>query len=85
VALDLCKIADGTFDCLLHTGASRYLDIAAGIYILEKAGGVVSDFQGNENIREQTELTARSIFAAANRDIHEFILSSARNTGSGRE
>jgi myo-inositol-1(or 4)-monophosphatase len=66
VALDLCKVAEGTFDILLCAGTSRYQDVAAGIFILERAGGVVSDFEGNRKIREGRSLTAGNLLAAAN-------------------
>ena len=74
VALDLCRVADGTFDCLLYAGASRYLDVAAGIYILEKAGGLVSNFSGSRNIRQGIELKSRNLLAAGNRDIQTQVL-----------
>lgn len=74
VALDLCKVADGTFDCLLYSGASRYVDVAAGIYIVEKAGGVVSDFDGNKKIREGTLLKAKNLLVAANKNLHKSLV-----------
>jgi myo-inositol-1(or 4)-monophosphatase len=74
LALDLCRVADGTFECLLCANASRYLDVAAGVHIVEKAGGLVSDFHGNERIREGPVLRVGNLIAAANRDIHALIL-----------
>lgn len=74
VALDLCGVADGTFDCLLQAGSSRYLDTAAGVYILERAGGLVSDFKGNRNLREGTELKTMNLLASGNEAIHQSIL-----------
>jgi myo-inositol-1(or 4)-monophosphatase len=74
LALDLCRVADGTFECLLCANASRYLDVAAGIHIVEKAGGLVSDFHGRDRICEGTVLKAGNLIAAANRSIHESIL-----------
>jgi len=76
VALDLCRIAEGSFDCLLCAGISRYLDVAAGIYILEKAGGNITDFKGNPDIREGTDLTAKSLFAAGNPSARACLMSS---------
>jgi myo-inositol-1(or 4)-monophosphatase len=73
-ALDLCKVADGTFDCLLFAGTSRYLDVAAGIYILERAGGIVSDFKGNRSICEGMVLRTKNLIAAGNQNLHELIL-----------
>lgn len=74
VALDLCAVAEGSFDCLLSTGSSRYLDIAAGRYILEQAGGVVTDFKGNPDILDGIQLKAENLLAAVNIDIHKYIL-----------
>lgn len=77
VALDLCRVADGIFDCLLYAGVSRYLDVAAGIYILEMAGGLVSDFSGSRNIHEGAELRNRNLLAAGNKDILAQVLLSS--------
>lgn len=74
VALDLCNVADGSFDCFLYAGVSRYLDVAAGIYILEKAGGIVSDFQGDKKIREGTRLRVKNLLAVTNRHIYDMVL-----------
>ncbi|MFH1424147.1 MAG: inositol monophosphatase family protein [archaeon] len=74
VALDICNVADGTFDCLLYAGATRYMDIAAAVYILEKAGGLVSDFDGDLSIRKGTMLTARNLLAAANDEMYKSIV-----------
>ncbi|MBN1850451.1 MAG: hypothetical protein JW932_17925 [Deltaproteobacteria bacterium] len=74
VALDLCKVAEGTFDCLMSAGGARFLDVAAGIYILEKAGGIVTDFQGDSGIREGTELTTKNILACANKAIRDSVI-----------
>jgi myo-inositol-1(or 4)-monophosphatase len=82
VSLDLCSVADGTFDCLLFTGVSRYLDLAAGIHILEKSGGVVSDFTGDRNIHEGKDLKINNMIASGNEDLHESILFSIN---SGKE
>ena len=74
IALDLCNVAEGTFDSILSSGGSRYLDLAAGFFILEQAGGIVSDFKGNRNIREGVQLKTENIIASANRKIYETIL-----------
>jgi myo-inositol-1(or 4)-monophosphatase len=44
--LDLCNLANGTFDGLVKVGAN-YWDFAAGCLIVEEAGGQVTDFEGN--------------------------------------
>lgn len=74
VALDFCLIADSTFDTLFYAGASRYLDVAAGIFILEEAGGVVSDFNGNKIITKEHKLIARNILACANEEIQKKLI-----------
>jgi len=76
MALDLCGLAEGKFDCGIFVGTSRYLDVAAGIFILERAGGTVTDFQGNPSIHEGIKLKAKNIIAGGNRDIQESILAS---------
>ncbi len=43
--LDLCNLANGTFDGLIKVGAS-YWDFAPGSLIVEEAGGKVTDFEG---------------------------------------
>ncbi len=65
VAMDFCLVADGTFDALFYAGASRYLDVAAGIFILEEAGGIVSDFNGNKIILKEHKLIPKNILACA--------------------
>ncbi len=45
--LDLCNLANGTFDGLIKVGAS-YWDFGPGCLIVEEAGGKVTDFEGNK-------------------------------------
>lgn len=47
-AVDLCYTAAGKFDGYFEYGLNPY-DIAGGIVVVREAGGVVSDFQENEN------------------------------------
>lgn len=74
VALDLCRVADGTFHSFLYAGCSRYLDIAAGIFIVKEAGGLVTDFNGNEKITKGSKLVARNLLASGNEKIHNKLL-----------
>jgi len=74
VAVDFGLVADGTFDALVYAGATRFLDVAAGVFIVREAGGVVTDFEGNEKIAEGTRLTAKNIIAAANKSVLESFL-----------
>lgn len=47
-ALDLCWIAQGSFDFFFEFGLSPW-DVAAGSIILSEAGGTISDFNGESN------------------------------------
>ncbi len=44
-ALDLCQVAEGKCGAYFEAGLKAW-DIAAGILILEEAGGVISDYNG---------------------------------------
>ncbi len=46
-SLDLCKVADGSYDAFIHRGLDAW-DIAGAIAILQSAGGTVSHFDGSE-------------------------------------
>jgi len=74
VALDFCLVAEGKFDCLLYAGSSRFLDVAAGAYIAEKAGGVVTDFSGNKKVFKGTDLVAKNLLVSGNSSIKGSIL-----------
>ncbi|MCK4793203.1 MAG: inositol monophosphatase [Desulfobacteraceae bacterium] len=66
-AMDLCKVADGTLDArILHK--PKLVDLAAGIIIVEEAGGRVTDIKG-----ENVMLTTTSI-VASNGLIHQSLL-----------
>jgi myo-inositol-1(or 4)-monophosphatase len=71
VALDLCRVADGSFDCLLYAGSSRFLDVAAGIFIAKKAGCLVTDFEGSKELIKGDELVAKSLLVCSNQDIFD--------------
>lgn len=47
-SVDLCYTAAGRFDCYYEFNLKPW-DVAAGSYILQKAGGTVYDFKGGEN------------------------------------
>ena len=47
-SLKLCCIAEGKADIYPRLGPTSEWDIAAGHAILKNAGGIVSDFDGNE-------------------------------------
>ena len=56
-ALDLCYVAAGRLDGCFERGLSAW-DVAAGVLIIEEAGGKVTDYQGREFDLEGTEMVA---------------------------
>lgn len=58
-ATDLAYVACGRFDCFYEYGLSPW-DVAAGAFIVEEAGGQVSDFQGGDNYTFGKEMLAAS-------------------------
>ncbi len=74
VVLDFGLVADGTFDSLIYAGATRFLDVAAGILLVRESGGIVTDFSGNEEIFRGTKLISRNIIAAANKNVLDTFL-----------
>lgn len=75
VALELCYVADGTYDAFLDLrGNLRILDISAAKLILEEAGGLTSDeddepLQGKLNVLDRT-----SIVASGNGEFHRGLI-----------
>ena len=47
-AIDLCYVACGRFDLFFEYGLNPW-DVAAGMLIVKEAGGVISDFSGNDS------------------------------------
>ena len=47
-ALDLAYVAAGWYDGFWEIGLSKW-DIAAGALLVQEAGGIVGDFEGNES------------------------------------
>ncbi len=56
-AIDLAYVACGRFEAFYEYGLNPW-DVAAGIYILQKAGGRVTDFSGGENYLFGEEILA---------------------------
>ena len=54
-AVDLAYVACGRFDAYFEYSLSPW-DLAAGAFIVQEAGGVVSDFQGGDNYLYGKEL-----------------------------
>lgn len=66
-AIDLCKVAEGVLDArILHK--PKLVDFAAGVIIVEEAGGCVTDING-----ENVTLNSSSI-VASNGGIHQSLL-----------
>ena len=66
-ALDLCYVAAGITDAFFHSGLSPW-DVAAGAFILSRAGGKCTDFTGGENYILGQEIVA------SNGAIHEEVM-----------
>ncbi len=66
-AAELCYVAAGRFDARVEALLGPW-DIAAGAFILQRAGGVVTDFGGGENWFEGREVLA------SNGKIHDSLL-----------
>lgn len=66
-ALDLAHVAAGRVDAAFFEGL-KWWDMAAGILLVEEAGGIATDFQG-----KGVDPLCRSI-VAANRPMHEKLL-----------
>lgn len=76
----LCQIAAGLAEANINTNkrVSKW-DTAGAQIILEEAGGVVSDFDGNPiNYKSESVRLERSFVASANQDLHTKILSELR-------
>ena len=66
-ALDLAYVAAGRVDAYWELGLQKW-DLAAGILLIEEAGGVVSDFIGGDNYMEHGNIVA------GNFNIHQQLL-----------
>lgn len=67
-ALDLCYVAAGRLDGYWEMGVNSY-DVAAGILLVQEAGGVVTSFSGNLDV-----LTPPLQIVAANPKLHPRLL-----------
>lgn len=63
-ALDLCYVACGRFDAFFEYSLSPW-DVAGGAFIVQEAGGKVTDFKGGDNWLFGQEILA------SNTHIHE--------------
>ncbi len=71
VAIELCYVADGTYDAFLDIrGNLRVVDIAAAKLIVEEAGGIITDEHG-KSLKNKLNVTERtSVIAACNPKVH---------------
>lgn len=75
VAVELCYVADGTYDAFLDIrGNLRIVDVAAAKLIVEEASGLVTDeynqpLNGKLNVLERT-----SIIASGNSEVHQELI-----------
>ena len=56
-SLDLAYVASGRYDAFWESGLSNW-DMAAGILIIQEAGGLVSDFAGGHDFLENGQVVA---------------------------
>jgi myo-inositol-1(or 4)-monophosphatase len=77
-ALDLCNVACGRFDGFWEFNLNPW-DTAAGVLIVEEAGGRVSDFQGGA-----FQLNSRETLAS-NGAIHDILLNEFQQIFAGRD
>lgn len=71
VAIELCYVADGTYDAFLDIrGNLRVVDIAAAKLIVEEAGGIITNEHGNSLNNKLNVIERTSIVAAGNLNVH---------------
>ena len=73
-AVEICYVACGRYDAYFHSGLSPW-DVAAGIFILQQAGGKITDYRNGSNYIFGKELVA------TNSSIHSAIMKSIINVG----
>ncbi len=74
-ALETCLVADGSFNCFVDLrGMLRIFDVAAGIYIAERAGAVALDESGNGLGNKKFDLSERLNVVLANSRICKRLL-----------
>ncbi len=78
-SLEICMVADGSFDCFIDLrkkngkGFLRVYDVAASIFIAEKADAAISDLNGG-NVKEKSiSMEERFRLLISNEKIHEAI------------
>ena len=72
VAIELCYVADGTYDAFMDIrGNLRIVDIAAAKLIIEEAAGIVTDEYGQPLNGKLNVLDRTSIIASDNSKFHQ--------------
>jgi myo-inositol-1(or 4)-monophosphatase len=77
-ALDLAYVAAGRFDGFWELNLSPW-DTAAGVLLVEEAGGQVTDFEGERRFEQKKEIVA------SNRVLHPAILDAIRSARARAE
>jgi myo-inositol-1(or 4)-monophosphatase len=77
-ALDLSNVACGRFDAFWELVLAPW-DVAAGMLMVQEAGGIVTDLDGNPPL-----LTAES-FVAGNPAMHAWLLQTVRRANMNKE
>ena len=71
-AVEICYVACGRYDAYFHSELSPW-DVAAGAFILQQAGGMITDFNNSANYIFGKELVATNSF------IHQSIMKNIIN------
>lgn len=79
IAVEICYVADGTYDVFLDTKSVRLLDIAATQLILKENGGIVSDTDTNELASSLKLMGKTSVVATTNQNIHNEVIELINN------
>jgi myo-inositol-1(or 4)-monophosphatase len=71
VAIELCYVADGTYEAFLDIrGNLRVVDIAAAKLIVEEAGGIITNEHGKSLNNKLNVIERTSVIAACNLNVH---------------
>ncbi|MFW6127867.1 MAG: inositol monophosphatase family protein [Halobacteriota archaeon] len=77
-ALEVCMVADGTFDCFIDSrgdkGFLRVYDIGAGLHIASCAGAIVTDTEGNSLDEKRIKMDERFKLVVSNKQLHPQLL-----------
>lgn len=74
IALDMCLVADGTFDGIIDTrGLVSGYDIMASALILKESGGSLTDLKGM-NLTNNVQVSGLSIVGTKNNEFHNKII-----------